>query len=240
MLEIVQLPVLSDNYVYLLHDPETGSTAVVDPAVTDAVQSELARRGWRLSHIFNTHHHDDHIGGNLTLKQSTGCTIIGPRADAGRIPGIDIQVGDDDTVMFGTEQARVFDVPGHTRGHIAYWFSGADALFCGDTLFAMGCGRLFEGTPAQMWTSLCKLAALPDQTRVYCAHEYTQSNGRFALTVEPGNAALAARMLAVDEARAAGRPTVPFTMAEEKATNPFLRAGDADNFAVIRRAKDSF
>ncbi|RME64928.1 MAG: hydroxyacylglutathione hydrolase, partial [Alphaproteobacteria bacterium] len=224
MLDIMQLPVLNDNYVYLVHEPETKLTAAVDPAVAEPVNAALDRRGWRLSHILNTHHHMDHVGGNLALKQAHGCTVVGPRADAARIPGIDIAVGDGDVFTFGTAPAHVFDVPGHTRGHIAYWFKESAALFCGDTLFAMGCGRLFEGTPTQMWASLSKLAALPPETRIYCAHEYTQANGRFALTVEPDNPALAARMKAVDAARAAGQPTVPSTLADELATNPFLRA----------------
>lgn len=223
-LEILQIPVLSDNYVYLVHEAASGATAVVDPAVAAPVLQALDQRGWRLSHILNTHHHGDHVGGNLELKQATGCRIVGPRADAGRIPGIDDQVGDGDRYMFGTAVAEVFDVPGHTRGHIAYWFEASAALFCGDTLFALGCGRLFEGTPAQMWHSLSKLAALPPATRIYCAHEYTQSNARFALSVEPGNPALQRRAAEIDRLRAAGRPTVPSTLAEEIATNPFLRA----------------
>ena len=223
-LDILQIPVLNYNYVYLAHEAEGEATAVVDPAVAGPVLDALARTGWRLTHILNTHHHGDHTGGNMELKAATGCTIVGPRADRERIPGIEVAVGEGDRYRLGEAEARVFDVPGHTRGHIAYWFAESDALFCGDTLFAMGCGRLFEGTPDQMWTSLGKLMRLPGATRVYCAHEYTQSNGRFALSVEPGNAALAARMKAVDAARAQGRPTVPSTMTEELDTNPFLRA----------------
>lgn len=250
---IRQIPVLNDNYVYLLHEPKRGVTAAVDPAVAAPVLKMLADTGWRLTHILNTHHHGDHTGGNLELKAATGCTIVGPRADHARIPGIDVEVGEGDEYALGAAAARVFDVPGHTRGHIAYWFSGSRALFCGDTLFLMGCGRLFEGTPAQMWTSLGKLRVLPPDTRVYCAHEYTQSNARFALTVEPANAALAERARLVDALRAAGRPTVPATLGEELATNPFLRAdqpslqaaagtpGDAvATFAAIRRRKDVF
>jgi len=253
-LEIVQIPVLTDNYVYLVHEPSTGATGVVDPAVAEPVLAALGTRSWRLGHILNTHHHGDHVGGNLALKQATGATVVGPRADAARIPGLDVAVGDGETVRLGAAEATVFDVPGHTRGHIAYWFRAADALFCGDTLFALGCGRLFEGTPVQMWASLTKLRGLPDATRVYCAHEYTQSNARFALTVEPDNAALVARASAVDAARARGRPTVPSTLVEERATNPFLRpdsaairrrlgltaAEDAAVFAEVRRRKDQF
>lgn len=227
-LEIVQIPVLSDNYVYLVRDPETEATSVVDPAVTEPVLAELDRRGWRLTHILNTHHHPDHVGGNEAIKAATGCTVVGPRADRDRIPGIDVEVGDGDVYALGNADAKVFDVPGHTRGHIAYWFEGSDALFCGDTLFAMGCGRLFEGTPAQMWTSLQKFFDLPAETRVYCAHEYTMANGRFALSVEPDNTALQDRMKEVERLRAADKPTVPSTLGEERATNPFLRPDSPD------------
>jgi hydroxyacylglutathione hydrolase len=252
-LVIRQIPVLKDNYVYLAHDPERGATAVVDPAVAGPVLRVLAETGWRLTHILNTHHHADHTGGNLELKAATGCTIVGPRADRDRIPGIDDDVGEGDRYALGAQIAQVFEVPGHTRGHIAYWFGNSRALFCGDTLFIMGCGRLFEGTPDQMWHSLGKLRALPAETRIYCAHEYTQSNARFALTVEPQNSALVARSHRVDALRAEGKPTVPGTLGEEIATNPFLRAdqpalqqamgapGDpVATFAAIRRRKDSF
>jgi len=253
-LDIIQIPVLTDNYVYLVRDPGSDAVAVVDPAVPEPVLAELQRRGWRLTHILNTHHHGDHVGGNLALKQATGCLIVGPRADADRIPGIDVQLGDGDTWSLGTQPARIFDVPGHTRGHIAYWFANSDALFCGDTLFALGCGRLFEGSPAQMWSSLQKFLALPDSAKVYCAHEYTESNARFAVTVEPGNDALTRRYAEIRSLRAAGKPTVPSTIGAERATNPFLRpasAGlratldlqDADDVAVFaetRRRKDGF
>lgn len=253
-LDIHQIPVLSDNYVYLLHCPQTDACAVVDPAVGPPVLDAATAKGWRLTHILNTHHHADHTGANLALKTATGCTIVGPAADAARIPGIDVALADGQRYALGAATAHVFDTPGHTRGHIAYYFADSAALFCGDTLFALGCGRLFEGNPAQMWHSLGKLAALPDATRVYCAHEYTQANARFALSVDPDNAALRARSRAVDAARAAGHPTVPSTLAEEKATNPFLRADDpalaaalglagADPvrvFAEIRGRKDRF
>lgn len=253
-LEIEQIPVLRDNYVYLIHDPATAATAVVDPAVAPPVLAALARRGWKLTHILNTHHHHDHVGGNLDLKAATGCRIVGNHADAARIPGLDDGVSEGDTVAVGTARAQVIEVSGHTLGHIAYWFAEAMALFCGDTLFSLGCGRLFEGTSAQMWASLCKLRALPDETAVYCAHEYTQSNARFALTIDGSNAALRMRAAEVDALRAAGRPTIPARLAVEKAANPFLRADNAGlqrvviaaggddvaTFAEIRRRKDTF
>jgi len=233
MLQIEQIPVLSDNYVYLVHEPVAKLTAVVDPAVTEPVVAALARHGWRLTHILNTHHHHDHVGGNEALKAATGCVVVGPRADRERIPGIDVALGDGEVFEFGASRARVFDVPGHTRGHIAYHFAVEHALFCGDTLFALGCGRMFEGTAPEMWASLAKLRGLPGETRVYCAHEYTQSNGRFALSVEPGNAALVARMREVDARRAANQPTVPSTLAEELATNPFLRPDSTEIQAAV-------
>ncbi|MBI1181467.1 MAG: hydroxyacylglutathione hydrolase [Alphaproteobacteria bacterium] len=254
MLEIHQIPVLSDNYVYLALDVETGKTAVIDPAVHEEVLAALDEKGWMLSHILNTHHHADHTGGNLALKERIGCRIVGPRADRDRIPGIDVALGEGDTFTLGKSVARVFDVPGHTRGHIAYWFEADNALFCGDTLFALGCDRLFEGTPQQMWDSLSKLRALPPQTRVYCAHEYTQANAAFAVTVEPQNRALVARKAVIDDFRAIGRRTVPSILAEELATNPFLRPDSpdlqrtlgmegaplVDVFAETRRRKDRF
>jgi hydroxyacylglutathione hydrolase len=252
-LEIRQLKALRDNYVWLLRDPETGATGAVDPSEPGPVLAALAETGWKLTHVLNTHHHPDHTGGNLALKEQSGCTIVGPRADRARIPGIDIDVADGENYAFGKQVARVFDVPGHTRGHIAFWFAGSRALFCGDTLFTLGCGRLFEGTPQQVWTSLSKLKTLPPETRVYCGHEYTQANARFAVTVEPGNESLLARSRRVDELRSRNQPTVPATMGEELATNPFLRAdqpalqaamgavGDpVATFAEIRRRKDVF
>lgn len=253
-LDIRQIPVLNDNYVYLVREEESGAVAVVDPAVAEPVLAEAERLGWRITHILNTHHHGDHVGGNLDIQRATGCTIVGPRADRARIPGIQVAVGDGDAYDFGAATARVFDVPGHTSGHIAYWFEADDALFCGDTLFALGCGRLFEGTPAQMWASLSKLRALPDAVRVYCAHEYTQANARFALSLGEENPDLAARAREIDAARARGEPTVPSLLGAEKRTNPFLRADDGglaaavglaaappvQVFAEVRRRKDSF
>ncbi len=254
MLDIVQIPVLQDNYIYLIHESESSRTAVVDPAVAGPVLDRLRQRGWSLDFILNTHHHGDHVGGNPELKRQTGCRIAGSRSDKARIPGIEILLDDGDRFQLGSAKAEVISVTGHTRGHIAYWFSGDHALFCGDTLFAMGCGRLFEGTPAQMWDSLSKLMKLPADTKVYCAHEYTQTNGRFALTVEPGNRDLLERMERVDRMRRRNVATVPSMLAEEFATNPFLRvdspeirkalaiesSNPVDVFAEIRRRKDHF
>lgn len=240
MVEIVQVPVLSDNYVYLVHDADSGRTAVVDPAVGPPVMEATQQRGWTITDIWNTHWHPDHTGANLEIKAATGATVTGPAAEDAKIPGIDRAVSEGDEVLLGSAVARVIDVPAHTAGHIAYHLPEDEALFCGDTLFAMGCGRLFEGTAAQMWDNFSKLMALPDPTRVYCAHEYTQSNGRFALTVEPDNAALAARMTQVDAARAKGEPTIPTTIGLERATNPFTRAASVDEFAARRLAKDNF
>jgi len=253
-LTIHQFPCLADNYGYLLHDVDSGVTAAVDTPDAGAIMAQLDAKSWQLTHVLNTHHHADHAGGNLALKEKTGCTIVGPRADAARIPGIDVAVGEGDVVELGGHKATVFDTPGHTRGHIVYHFADAHAAFVGDTLFAMGCGRLFEGTPVQMWSSLGKILSWPDDTRIYCAHEYTQSNARFALTVEPKNPKLRARADAVAKLRAAGKPTVPSTLGEEKATNPFLRAAskelratiglpvaaDVDVFAKTRALKDAF
>lgn len=253
-LEIVSVPALSDNYVYLLHDADTGDTAVVDPAEAPPVEEALAARGWKLTHILNTHHHMDHIGGNQELKAKWGCPIVGPRAESARIDGMDVLVSEGDSYAVGTQTAQVFEVPGHTTGHIAFWFKDSDALFCGDTLFVLGCGRMFEGSPPGFWNSLCKLRALPDSTRVYCGHEYTQANARFAVAVDPDNAALKARAVEIDALRAAGKGTVPSRLGQEKAINPFLRADDpgmqaavgmagadpAAVFAEIRKRKDNF
>lgn len=240
MLEIVLVPCLSDNYAYLIRDAASGAVGIVDPSEAPPVQAALDARGWKLTHIFNTHHHFDHTGGNLDLKAATGASITGPRADAHRIPGIDSGVGEGDTIAFGSETAQVFDIPAHTSGHIAIYFPQSKAVFTGDTLFAMGCGRLFEGTPAQMFTAMRKLEALPGDTRVYCGHEYTESNGRFALHVEPANDALIANMADVKAKRAKGEPTIPSTIALERATNPFMRAASVEELGARRTAKDSF
>ncbi|MFC4293061.1 hydroxyacylglutathione hydrolase [Sphingorhabdus arenilitoris] len=237
-IEVVRIPVLSDNYVWLVHEAKSGETMVVDPAVAEPVLAQAQARGWTITQIWNTHWHPDHTGGNKAIKEATGCTITGPAAEAERIPTLDILVREGDIVRLGDVDARVIDVPAHTAGHIAYHFASEKAAFVGDTLFAMGCGRLFEGTPDQMYANMRKLEALDDDTLVYCAHEYTQSNGRFALTVEPDNAALLARMEQVDAMREKGEPTVPTSIAAEKATNPFMRAASVEQLAERRAAKD--
>ena len=239
-LEVVMVPVLADNYVWLLHDPSSGETVVVDPAVAEPVLAVAEARGWRIGQIWNTHWHGDHTGGNAAIKAATGCRITGPAAEAGKIPTLDRMVGEGDVVRIGAHDATVIEVPAHTAGHIAFHLAEDAILFVGDTLFAMGCGRLFEGSAAQMWANMTRLAALPAETTVYCAHEYTQSNGRYALVAEPGNAAIVDRMASVDAARAAGEPTVPTTIALEQATNPFMRAGSEAELARRRAAKDAF
>jgi hydroxyacylglutathione hydrolase len=254
MLEIITIPVLVDNYIYLIHDPDSQETAAIDPALALPVLNALQNKAWRLTYILNTHHHSDHVGGNIQLKQATGCKIIASQYDKHRIPGIDQSVNEGDQVSLGQHKAYVIETPGHTLGHIVYHFAEDNILFCGDTLFAMGCGRLFEGTARQMWHSLQKLKALPKDTLVYCAHEYTQANGRFALSVEPENKQLQQRMIEVNRLRSNKQPTIPTTIAEELATNPFFREDSdqiqenigvgADNpvtvFAKIRQLKDSF
>jgi len=238
-IEIVRIPALSDNYIWLAHDAASGETIVVDPAVAEPVLEVAAARGWTISAIWNTHWHPDHTGGNAAIKAATGCTIIAPAAEAAKIPTADRLVAEGDTVMLGAFKAEVIDVPAHTAGHIAYHLPEAEIVFVGDTLFAMGCGRLFEGTAAQMFANMQRLAALPGETTVYCAHEYTQSNGRYALVAEPDNAALIDRMAEVDAMRAQSLPTVPTTIALERATNPFMRAASVEELAERRAAKDS-
>lgn len=239
MLEIVRIPVLSDNYVWLIHETNSQATMVVDPAVADPVLAAAAERGWTITDIWNTHWHPDHTGGNAAIKAATGCTITGPAAESARIPTLDVQVMGGEKIRFGDHVADVWDVPAHTAGHIAYHFAADDVIFIGDTLFAMGCGRLFEGTAEQMFANMQKLGTLDDATSVYCAHEYTLSNARFAVTVDPDNAALAARLTAVESARAAGEATVPTTIGAERATNPFLRAPNAAELGRIRALKDA-
>jgi hydroxyacylglutathione hydrolase len=260
-LVIERVPVLKDNYCWILHDPKSGATGVVDPAEKEPIMARLAFHGWTLTHILNTHHHWDHTGANLELKKAFNnqVTIVGPKADADRIPGIDVELQDGDVYSLGdgikTSTCVCFDTPGHTKGHVTYYFEDSKALFPGDTLFSMGCGRLFEGTPEQMWNSLQKLVGLPDDTKVFCAHEYTLSNAMFAVHVDPTNKILEDRKHEVEECRRQGIPTIPTVLSVEKETNPFLRpwsqeiraslnipkdASDAEAFGVIRRAKDSF
>lgn len=253
-LELVTIPCLQDNYAYLLHDPATRQTAVVDVPEVAPILKELLRREWLLTSIFLTHHHDDHIQGVNELRTTTGARVWGADADRHRLPRLDWSLWEGDEVQVGRARGTVIDVPGHTRGHVAFHFPASGIAFTGDSLMSGGCGRLFEGTPAEMWSSLGKLAALPPETLICSGHEYTTSNLRFAATIEPDNPALAARIAAVAAARAAGRPTVPVPLAEELATNPMLRAAlpavkaaiglpdasDTEAFAEIRARKDRF
>ncbi len=252
--EIQPVPCLRDNYAWLAFDRDEGVCAVVDPSEAKPVMRALETHGLTLTHILNTHHHPDHVGGNLELQAKFGAVIVGPGKDKARIPGIGVGVVENDSYAAGSHVAKVLEIPAHTRGHIAFWFEQDKAVFTGDTLFAMGCGRLFEGDPPTMWNSLSKLVHLPDDTRVYCGHEYTEANGRFALSVEGGNPELVRRMAEVRAIRAQGLPTLPSNIGIEKKTNPFLRASsleirrslglqDADDvevFAETRRRKDSF
>ncbi|HXI86039.1 MAG TPA: hydroxyacylglutathione hydrolase [Parvularculaceae bacterium] len=253
-IEIRQFPCLSDNYGYLVRDDASGLVAAIDSPDPAAINDALRHEGWRLDFIFNTHWHPDHAGGNLALKKKWGCRVVAPEGDAAKIVGIDQMARDGDVVALGDSKVRVIATPGHTLGHIIYYFEDDQAAFVGDTIFALGCGRLFEGTPAQMWASLSRIASLPEETKLYCAHEYTQANARFALTVDAKNGALLARAEKIDRLRAADKPTVPTSVGEERATNPFLRAGDDDFqaglgmagagaievFAETRRRKDRF
>lgn len=239
-LEIVGVPVLSDNYSWLVHDAESGATMVVDPGEAAPVLAAARERGWSIDAVWITHWHPDHTGGNAEVVAATGARVIGPEAERAKIATLDDGLAEGDAATLGSHVATVMHVPGHTAGHIAFHFVEDGVIFTGDTLFAMGCGRLFEGDAAQMFGNMRRFAALDDATQVYCGHEYTQSNGRFALSVDGGNRALAARMAEVDRLRAAEEATVPFTIGEERATNPFLRAGDAAALAELRAGKDAF
>lgn len=233
-----QLRALQDNYVYLLHSGN--QTAVVDPSEAGPVLAALKQTGWRLDFVLNTHHHWDHVGGNETLKRETGCRVLGSQFDRDRIPGLDQALGEGESFRLGEAEAKILEIPGHTLGHIAYCFVDDKALFCGDTLFSIGCGRLFEGTPEQMWRSLGKLAVLPDDVRVFCGHEYTVANLSFALTLEPGHPELGSKLAKAKALRSADKPTVPSLLGEEKRLNPFLKAPSAQAFAEVRRRKDTF
>ena len=252
MLQIHQFACLSDNYGFLLHDPESQETACIDTPDAEAYLREAKAMGWQITQIWNTHWHPDHAGGNAAIKAATGCTVTGPAEveKLGTVPDRVVAAGD--TVTLGECMAQVIDVGGHTNGHIAYHLPEAELAFVGDAVFALGCGRMFEGEPAQFWASLCRVRALPAATRLYCAHEYTAANARFALHADPDNAELQAYAAQIAKLRAAGLPTVPTTVSRERATNPFLRAddpalaarwggGDAvATFAALRAAKDSF
>jgi hydroxyacylglutathione hydrolase len=251
-LEVVTVPCLSDNYAYLIQDASTGETALVDAPEAAPILAALSARGWRLGRILLTHHHDDHIGGVAALRAATGAEVWGAAADAHRLPPLDRALAEGDPVPVGSETGIVIAVPGHTLGHVAFHFPESRLAFTADSLMAGGCGRVFEGTPAQMHASLSRLAALPGDTRICPGHEYTASNLRFAASLEPGNAALSARIAAVAALRAEGRPSVPSLLSEELATNPFLRAAalrnavgmpdapEAEVFAEVRRRKDRF
>ena len=253
-LEVHLFPCLSDNYGFLIHDASHDLTATIDTPEVKPIMHELESKGWHLTHILNTHHHWDHAGGNIEIKNLTGCTIVGPGGEAGRIPGIDIRLGDGDIFKFGNHQARISETAGHTLGHIVYHFENDHIAFVGDTLFAMGCGRLFEGSAEQMWDSLQKFLQWPDDTKIYCAHEYTLKNGEFALTIDPQNHLLVDRVNEVKKLRSRNQPTIPTMLGLEKKTNPFLRpmdtrirdalgmpqASDVEVFAKIRFLKDSY
>lgn len=243
---------LSDNFGVLIHDADAGVTASIDAPEAGPVDAALAGKGWNLTHILVTHHHHDHVGGVEALKKKHGCTVTGPAGSD--IPGIDVELADGATFDFGPHKAKIIATPGHTLDHICYWFENDRVLFAADTLFALGCGRVFEGTPPQMWASLQKLMALPRDTVVYCGHEYTQANAKFALTVEPGNDMLQKRAKEIDELRASGKATLPTTIGLELDTNPFLRAQEkslqeaigmagtdpAAVFTEVRTRKDNF
>jgi hydroxyacylglutathione hydrolase len=239
-LEIVAVPAFADNYLWLIHDADSDETAVVDPGDPEPVLAEADRRGWRITTILNTHWHPDHTGGNLAIKEASGARIIGPAGENGRVPGLDRAIGEGDRIRIGAHDAEVWEVPGHTIGHIAYIFRDDRVAFVGDTMFAMGCGRLFEGSADQMHRSLGRLASLPDDTKLYCAHEYTLANARFAAHAFPGNRAISDRLANVIRARETGESTVPTTVADERATNPFLLARDVEHFADLRAEKDNF
>ncbi|MBI2718718.1 MAG: hydroxyacylglutathione hydrolase [Rhizobiales bacterium] len=253
-LEMHQFICRTDNYGLIVHDHQSGATLSVDSPDAAAIEGELKKRGWQLTHIFNTHHHGDHVEGTLALKEQFGCTIIGPAAEAEKIPGIRKKVAGGDSFIWAGREVKVFDCPGHTKGHIAYHIASEFSLFAADTLFSLGCGRVFEGTYEEMFHSVNQFRTLSPSTYVYCGHEYTEANGRFAMSVEPGNRDLQKRVGAVAQLRKEGKMTCPTTIGEELKTNPFLRCGsseirrnlkmeqatDAEVFTELRKRKDNF
>lgn len=238
-LKVTAVPVLSDNYVWMIQDPDTGETAAVDPSVTDPVLTAAADAGLNITQVLNTHWHPDHTGGNDGIRDATGCTITGP-AEAERVSKLDRIVSEGDRVIVAGAEAVVWNIAAHTNGHIAYYFEDEGMIFVGDTMFAMGCGRLFEGTAEQMYANMKRIADLPEDVRIYCGHEYTLSNARFAAHADPQNAAVGARLERTAAMRERGEITLPTTVAEERATNPFVRASDVQEFARLRAEKDSF
>ena len=238
-LTVSAVPVLTDNYVWMIQDAETAETAAVDPSVADPVLESAAANGLRITQVLNTHWHPDHTGGNQGIKAATGCSITAP-AEAQRVSEVDRIVTEGDRVTVAGAEAVVWDIPAHTAGHVAYYFEDERMIFVGDTMFAMGCGRLFEGTAEQMFANLQRIAALPEDVRIYCGHEYTLANARFAAHVEPENAAIRDRMVRVQAMRDAGEITLPTIVGEERETNPFVRASTTEEFARLRAEKDSF
>ncbi len=238
-IELVPVPALSDNYVWLMHDSDSAETVAVDPGEAAPVLAAADARGWRITQVWNTHWHGDHVGGNAAIKAATGATITGP-SEKGRIPTLDRVVEEGDRVRIGAYEGEVIAVGAHTAGHVAIHLPDAEIVFTGDTLFAMGCGRLFEGTADDMYRAMAKLAALPGETRVCCGHEYTVANGRFAVVAEPGNNAMRDALAEAERLRAEGLPTLPSTIAAECATNPFMRARSVEELAARRAAKDGF
>ncbi len=253
-IEIEQFPCLNDNYGYLIHDKATGATACIDTPEFEPIMAYLKHRNWTLTHIFNTHHHADHTGCNLEIKEKTSCKIIGPANEFQKIPAIDYALDQDDMFQFGKQYIQIINVSGHTKGHIAYYIQSENCLFIGDALFSLGCGRLFEGTAEQMWKSLYKISLLPPETQIYCAHEYTQANANFALSITPNNPDLKKRKLQIDQQRQNNEPTIPIDLSTELKTNPFLRVhtkdirqalnmeleSDIEVFSELRRRKDMF
>jgi len=254
MIKIQQLAVLNDNYIYLIHDTESGDTAVVDPALAEPVLNALKNNHWQLKYILNTHHHNDHVGGNIAIKTATDCKVVGSSADHARIPAIDLKLQENDTLSLGEYSIKVIECSGHTLGHIAFYIPEVQALFCGDTLFSMGCGRLFEGSAEQMWQSLKKFMQLPLDTQIYCAHEYSLANAQFALSVEPNNQDLIKTIQRITQLRTDNIPTIPVSLEAELATNPFLRpdsidirstlnmnnASNLEVFTELRKRKNNF